>query len=153
MKRHITTLCVGGVLAFALFGVAMAGPLEDGQAAYQRGDYAEAMRLLRPLAERADARAQTDLGLMYDNGRGVLKDYGQALAWYIAHSVPDGTYPTQTAVRSQSHRHCGFVRPSSTWALLRKRRWMSGSGCGASVLGNTRRRSGTMRSTARCCRS
>src|SRR5271166_1398822 len=82
MKRHITTLCVGGVLAFALFGVAMAGPLEDGQAAYQRGDYAEAMRLLRPLAERADARAQTDLGLMYDNGRGVPKDYGQAVAWY-----------------------------------------------------------------------
>src|SRR5271166_1226721 len=82
MKRHITTLCVGGVLAFALFGVAMAGPLEDGQAAYQRGDYAEAMRLLRPLAERADARAQTDLGLMYDNGRGVPKYYGQAVAWY-----------------------------------------------------------------------
>ena len=34
------------------------------------------MRLLRPLAERAAA------GPMYDNGRGVPKDYGQALAWF-----------------------------------------------------------------------
>ena len=29
MKRHITTLCVGGVLALALIGAAVAGPLEE----------------------------------------------------------------------------------------------------------------------------
>jgi hypothetical protein len=46
------------VAALALFGSAMAGPAEDGQAAYQRGDYAAAMRLWRPLAEQGNARAQ-----------------------------------------------------------------------------------------------
>jgi amino acid permease len=38
MKRHITTLCVGGVLALALFGVAAAESLEEGGAALNQGD-------------------------------------------------------------------------------------------------------------------
>jgi hypothetical protein len=42
MKQQITTLFASGVLALALFGGAMAGPFEDGRAAYQRGDYAAA---------------------------------------------------------------------------------------------------------------
>ena len=45
MTQRANILLVGGVLALALFGAAAAGPLEDGQAAYQRGDYAEAVRL------------------------------------------------------------------------------------------------------------
>jgi hypothetical protein len=40
MKPQITTLFASGVLALALFGAAVAGPFEDGRAAYQRGDYA-----------------------------------------------------------------------------------------------------------------
>ena len=44
MKQQITTLFAGGVLALALFGAAMAGPLEDGQAAVRHGDYATAMQ-------------------------------------------------------------------------------------------------------------
>ena len=73
MKRRITTLLGGGVLALTLFGVATAGPLEDGQAALQRGDYATAMRLLRPLAENQGdpttiAPAQAALAAMYANG-------------------------------------------------------------------------------------
>jgi hypothetical protein len=39
VKQRITTFVASGVLALALFGEAMAGPLEDGEAAYQRGDY------------------------------------------------------------------------------------------------------------------
>ena len=81
MERRINSLIAGGVLALALIGVAAAGPLEDGQAAYQRGDYAEAMRLWRPLAEQGDAGAQNNLGVMYANGQGVPQDYAQALIW------------------------------------------------------------------------
>ena len=47
-----------------------AGPLEDANAAYNRGDYATALRLLRPLADQGDASAQYNLGVMYDNGQG-----------------------------------------------------------------------------------
>ena len=42
VKQRIKTFLAGGFLALALFGMAMAGPLEDGQAAYQKGDYAAA---------------------------------------------------------------------------------------------------------------
>lgn len=59
-----------------------AGQLEDGLTASARGDFAEAMRLLRPLAEQGDPYAQAGIGLLYGNGRGVPKDYGQALAWF-----------------------------------------------------------------------
>ena len=67
--------------ALALFSVAVAGPLEDGAAAYQRGDYATAAQLSRPLAEQGNAAAQAGLGWMYVNGQGVPQDYAQALIW------------------------------------------------------------------------
>jgi uncharacterized protein len=82
VKRRIKTFLAGGVLALTLSGVAMAGPLEDGSAAYQKGDYPAAMSYWRPLAEQGNAEAQTDLGTMYDKGHGVPQDYAQAMIWY-----------------------------------------------------------------------
>ena len=80
VKQRISAFLAGGVLALALFGSAMAGPLEDGEAAYRIGDYATAMRLLRPLAQQGNADAQITLGKMYNFGFGVPKDYAQAVA-------------------------------------------------------------------------
>ena len=34
------------------------------------------------LAERGNARAQANLGFMYDRGEGVTQDYKQAVKWY-----------------------------------------------------------------------
>jgi uncharacterized protein len=82
MKQHIKTLIAGGVLALVLIGMAMRGPLEDGYAAYQRGDYAKVMRLFLPLADQGNATAQNNLGVMYRDGSGVSQDYAQALEWY-----------------------------------------------------------------------
>ena len=48
-----------------------AGPLEDATAADDKGDYAAALQLLRPLAGQGNAQAQFKLGSMYDDGRGV----------------------------------------------------------------------------------
>jgi hypothetical protein len=45
-----TTTFLVGLIALALFRVAAAEPLEDGLAAYQRGDYAAAIGYWRPLA-------------------------------------------------------------------------------------------------------
>ena len=50
-------------------------------AAYQRGDYATAIRELRPLAKQGNANAQFFLGLMYDKGRGVPQDDAEAVKW------------------------------------------------------------------------
>jgi uncharacterized protein len=69
-------------LMLAMAGAAVAGPLEDGQAAYQRGDYATALRLLRPLAEQGNATAQGTLGGMYQLGHGVPQNDAEAKKWY-----------------------------------------------------------------------
>ena len=74
MKQRIKIIFIGGVLALALFGVAMAGPLEDGAAAFQRGDYATAMSFCRPLADQGNADAQALIGVMYEAGEGVPQD-------------------------------------------------------------------------------
>ena len=82
VKQRIETLLAGGVLALALFGLAGAGPLEDGQAAYQKGDYATALQIFRLLAEQRNASAQTALGVMYEHGQVVPQDFVQAVIWY-----------------------------------------------------------------------
>jgi len=60
---------------------AMAGPSEDGIAAFRRQDYATAVAKFAPLAERGDARAQAYLGFMYANGYGVPQNYIKAANW------------------------------------------------------------------------
>lgn len=60
-------------------------PVQDADAAsaaYQKGDYATALRLLRPLADRGGARAQSTLGHMYYHGRGVRQDDLEAIKWF-----------------------------------------------------------------------
>ena len=53
-----------------------------GAKAHTRGDYATALRELRPLAERGEVLSQYLLGLMYHEGRGVPQDYAEAVKWY-----------------------------------------------------------------------
>ena len=62
--------------------VAIAGDLEDGVAAAQKGDFSTALRLWTPLAERGNADAQYNLGDMYFEGQGVAQDYNTAVKWY-----------------------------------------------------------------------
>ena len=82
VRRRKPTLIAGGLLALALVSGAVAGPYEDGQAASKRGDYAEAVRLWRPLAEQGDAKAQFWLGVMYFNGQGLPQGFDQAATWF-----------------------------------------------------------------------
>jgi uncharacterized protein len=84
--RHYTQLLRAAVTALlvlaAVEGAAVAGPFEDAKAAHDRGDYATALRLVRPLAEQGNADAQYNLGVMYDHGTGVAQDYREAMKWY-----------------------------------------------------------------------
>ena len=81
MKQWINGLVALGPFVFALPGLAQAGPIEDGRAAFQLGDYATAMRLWRPLAEQGNADAETLIGSLYMFGQGVPQDYGQSAIW------------------------------------------------------------------------
>ena len=70
-------------LCFLLFsGTASAGHFEDADAAYERGDYSQALKLYKPLALQGFANAQNNLGEMYGSGKGVKQDYKEALKWY-----------------------------------------------------------------------
>ena len=72
-------LCAGFTLGLTV--PAWAG-WDEAAAAHKRGDYATAIRELRPLAEQGDGDAQFNLGIMYDVGLGVRHDYAEALQWY-----------------------------------------------------------------------
>ena len=69
-------------LAFGTF--ALAGPLEDGQAAWNEGHFAKAMEILRPLADAGNPAAQYRVGWMYDTGQGVPEDIAEADKWFKA---------------------------------------------------------------------
>ena len=68
-SRHALPLMAGEVRA----GFA------EGAAAWERGDYATALREF--LAEQGDARAQSRLGELFEAGRGVAKSYPDAQIW------------------------------------------------------------------------
>jgi TPR repeat protein len=80
MKFKLKHAVAGMVLSFA--NPAVAGPLEDANAALKRRDYATAVLLNRPLAEQGDANAQYNLGTFYDNGLGVPLDKVRAYMWF-----------------------------------------------------------------------
>ncbi|HUL05704.1 MAG TPA: trypsin-like peptidase domain-containing protein [Candidatus Acidoferrum sp.] len=77
MKR----LVIAAWLLLVLSSPTRAG-WKEGLAAYERGDYDTAFREFLPLAEHGDAHAQYNLGIMYDEGRGVRQDYSEAVKWY-----------------------------------------------------------------------
>ena len=62
--------------------VAIAGPWEDGMVAYNRGDYMPAIKLLRPLAQAGNAKAQNIVGVMYHKGEGVARSSAKAFMWF-----------------------------------------------------------------------
>ncbi len=78
----VKRILAGVVLSLMLTGAAAAGPFEDGLAAHERGDYATALRLFRPLGEQGNASAQYNLGVMYALGQGVPRDNVQAYMWF-----------------------------------------------------------------------
>jgi len=78
MRRFLFAVFL--VVAWAT--VAVAASLQEAEFAYDRGDYTQAARLFRPLAEQGIASAQFNLGMMYARGQGVPQDYLAALKWY-----------------------------------------------------------------------
>jgi uncharacterized protein len=83
MRRFATKFCFA-LAAFLLVaaGTAVAGAREDVAAALEarkRGDFATALRLLRPLADQRIVTAETVLADMYLLGQGTPKDYAAAL--------------------------------------------------------------------------
>src|SRR5262245_41704498 len=80
MKLTVKHVIAAILLMFSLAAPVTAGPLEDGYSAYTRGDFATAMRLMRPLADEGHVTAQTVVGLMYYFNYGG--EYVSAYLWF-----------------------------------------------------------------------
>ena len=61
---------------------AFAADLDDGVEAYERKDYATALKIFRSIAATNNPQAQYNLGIMYQEGQGVPQDYEEAIKWY-----------------------------------------------------------------------
>ena len=82
MKKLTLTTCLSLAVLLGSTGASWGADYDKGVAAYDSGDFATALREWRPLAEKGDARAQYNLGLMYESGLGVPQDYKTAVKWY-----------------------------------------------------------------------
>ncbi len=81
MRRKAWTALFALVTAVFSVTTALAGPIEDADAAYKRGDYATALRLYS-LEARNDTHIAKIVGDMYLEGRGVSPDVANAVKWY-----------------------------------------------------------------------
>ena len=82
MRRLTAILCLTLAVLLGSAGVCESADLQKGLAAWNSGDYATALRELKPLAEQGDAYAQNNLGSMYEFGHGVPQDNKTAVKWY-----------------------------------------------------------------------
>lgn len=80
MRRPAAALIL--ILSFFMGCSGNRGNIEDATKAYDQGDYKTAYRLYKQLAEQGHAPAQTNLGMMYEDGRGIPQDYTEAAKWY-----------------------------------------------------------------------
>jgi len=83
------------ILAVALARSVAAGPLEDALDAAEHHDYATAIGRWRPLADQGEVDAQYNLGVMYDKGQGVTRDYANC-SELVSKSGRSGLCPRST---------------------------------------------------------
>ena len=69
---------------------------DEGERAFMAKEYKLAMTQLKPIAQNGNVRAQSYVGSMYETGRGVERDYGEAMRWFLMAAEQGDAY-------SQSH--------------------------------------------------
>jgi TPR repeat protein len=73
--------------------------IDAGVAALERGHYSIAMRAFRVDAEQGNAKAQNNIGYLYEQGLGVGQSYPEAMAWYrkaAAQQLPQAQFNIAT---------------------------------------------------------
>ena len=73
------------LIAFSLMLSPLSGLAQNfdaGGAAFNNGDYITALHEWVPLAEEGNADAQNNLGVMHEEGLGVVQDYAEAVRWH-----------------------------------------------------------------------
>jgi TPR repeat protein len=79
--------------------------LQEGLRAYAQRNYAGALRLWAPLAQRGDTAAQYNIGRLYARGEGVARDLPEAYKWFTLSAAGgrrEGEQARQAIVRSMT---------------------------------------------------
>ena len=100
--KSIRAALLGVLLGPLVFGAVWAqsapaadNPVEIGVAALERGHFATALRAWKAAAAEGNAKAQANVGYMYERGFGVPQSYVEALRWYrqaAANGAAEGMY-------------------------------------------------------------
>jgi uncharacterized protein len=80
-KSNLGKIIADGTYALSCWIATRVNALE-GFLAHKKGDYITALRHIEPLANQGNANAQTNLGSMYAEGKGVPQDYKTAVKWW-----------------------------------------------------------------------
>lgn len=104
-------------------------------AANQKGDYAAALRVYRPLAEQGNAAAQNALGALYTLGRGVPQDDGTAVSWYRK-SAAQGLAVAQNSLGVMYARGRGVPQDYASAAFWYRKAAEQGNAHAQNNLGN-----------------
>jgi TPR repeat protein len=96
-------------LALVLSSTLWAGDFEDGMAAYEQQNYELAFTKFKGLADSGDAEAQFNLGVMYAEGKGVIKNDAEAVRWYEL-AADQGLAPAQSALGAAYGDGLGVVQ-------------------------------------------
>ena len=82
MKTKSLTFLLALTFLFLFSGSVYGDDYQDSLDAYNRKDYKGAVKFFSLFAEQGYAKAQSNLGVMYVNGTGVLQDYALAHMWF-----------------------------------------------------------------------
>jgi hypothetical protein len=125
---------IGALCLSVLAMQAQAQSAADGQAAFVRGDYTQAERIWRPMAERGIAAAQIGMGNLYATGRGVAQDFSAAAAWFTK-AAEQGDALAQSNLASLYMRGNGVAQDDAAAVMWYRRAAEQGSAAAQSSLG------------------
>ena len=102
MRKLLPILLLTLAVLLGSAGISESADLQKGWDAYKNKDYATALREWKPLAEQGNADAQNNLGVIYNNGWGVLLDFVRAHMWFniAASSGNTNAKKTETSLRN-----------------------------------------------------
>src|SRR5487761_2043570 len=103
------------VLLFTLFSAPAGADVESGIAAYQAGDFADALMEFQRAAKHDDVHALNYLGIMYEQGLGTQRDYKRAAAMFYIAAILG--YPEATANLARMYAEGLGVRQDNKAAL------------------------------------
>ena len=111
-----------------------AGDLQDGVEAYKEEDFETVLSKWQPLAERGDAKAQFNLGMMYFDGYGDENNYFAAAKWFWRASK-QGHAKAQLKLGTMYYQGIGVNESKSKAAKLYKMSAKRGNGKAQTLAG------------------